>query len=95
MKTKLPAVIDINGLEIQAAESLSLFLSGDTSDEKLIPGARIAATVFSACQRRRQTEGARDALNFMMARELSDNRKELQIAINKALPDSVFVKKLE
>lgn len=86
---------DLDRLESDSAFVLSQYLQGDVSDENFMRGARVAATVFSACQRRRQSDKASDALNFMMAREIAVNKDELQDLINRSMPGSPFAKKIE
>ena len=82
-------------LQSEAAQVLSLFLRGDTADEKLLRGAKVAATTFSSCSRVAQSAFAQDATNYAMARDLAENKKELQVLINKAIPNSPLAKRIK
>lgn len=86
---------DYSVLEKNSVDTLCLFLRGDISDDRLISGARIAASVFSSCQKRKTALSSRDALNFMMAREIASDKTELQVLINKSMPDSPLAKKIK
>ncbi len=89
---------DTNKLEEvgnEALETLSLFLRGDTSEEKFIPGARIASSVISTIAKIKQTESARDATNVLVARELASNPEDFKKYISVAMPNSPFKKLIE
>ena len=70
---------------------LSLYLKSDTQSEKAIPGARIAATVLSAYTRFIQTEGAREAARFMMAREITSDPEKLAEYVRVSVPDPALI----
>jgi len=95
MDKKTFTLQDNENLQAEAAEVLSLFLRGDLDDEKMLRGAKIAATTFSSCTRVLSSSFAQDATNYAMARELADNKKELQAFINKAIPHSPLAKTLK
>lgn len=86
---------DAESLLKESADVLSLFLRGDITDESQHTGVKIAVTTYSATSRIIQSSVAKDGMAFVMARDLSENKKELQELINKALPNSVFAKKLK
>lgn len=56
--------------------------------------ARIASSVLSTVARERQSAGAADALSFMMARELSSDKGQLEHFLSVAMPNAAIVKAL-
>ena len=67
-----------------------------TDDQKKlrISEARIAATVLSSCTRFHQVARARDAMNFLMARELADDDGRLQKYMRLTMPESPVIGRL-
>lgn len=84
---------DVDILAKDSANALSGYFRDGSWDEDTFKHARLAATTFSACAKWKQTNGAREMMNFSMARELATDKKELQLLINKALPHSALAKK--
>lgn len=82
------------GLASQAMDKLANFLSDDEPSSKAIGAARIAASVLSAWTRHKQTEGAREATTFMIARELATNKEELRHYLAVAMPSHDLTKAL-
>jgi hypothetical protein len=72
----------------QAIHSLGSFLDGSDHTKEDIGVARIASSVISAWTRHKQTEGAREATTFMMARELANDSETLARYLAVALPKS-------
>lgn len=72
----------------QALSYLHHYFSGIQHTDKEIKEAKIAVSVVSAYTRDKQTEGAREALQFMMARSLTSNKDELARYIKVALPSA-------
>jgi len=56
-----------------------------------IAAARIASSLLSTHAREKQTAGAADALNFMMARELSSDKTQLEQFLTAAMPAAPIV----
>ena len=81
-------------LAIKAMDNLGEFLGNGDTDGKALARARVAATVLSSWTRHKQTEGAREATAFMMARELARDKEELARYIQVSLPGSPLVKLL-
>jgi hypothetical protein len=84
---------DTNKLEEvgnDAIETLRLYFRSDTSEEKFIPGARIASSVISTIAKIKQTESAREATSVLVARELANNPEDFKKYIQVAMPNSPF-----
>lgn len=56
--------------------------------------ARIASSLLSTQAREKQAAGAADALNFMIARELSSDRTQLEAFLTAAMPSAPIVRAL-
>jgi cyanate lyase len=56
--------------------------------------ARIASSLLSTNARERQTAGAADALNFMIARELSGDKTQLEAFLTAAMPTAPIVRRV-
>lgn len=85
--------------EMQRVEKASLelilkVLRTDNVPDEMLERTRIGQAAFSAIQRRRQSDSAREATNFQMARALSENRDELAAYIRITSPDIAIVKAL-
>src|SRR5688572_30439535 len=73
------------------------FLKDDSEDELTVRAlARIkyASTMISAFAKLEQTNGARQALSFAMARELSDNPEEFRRYVTVSMPEHPMTKVL-
>ena len=91
----------MNELGGVAVEQLLTFLrdgSDEMTDRELrahMGRARIAASALSSCTRYTQAVRATDAMHFMMARELADDRgQKLQEYMRLTMPESVITKAL-
>jgi hypothetical protein len=56
--------------------------------------ARIASSVLATNAREKQAAGAADALSFMIARELSSDKTQLEKFLTAALPNAPIVRAL-
>lgn len=74
--------------------ALKEFLQSKDHGKEDIAAARVASSVLASWSRHKQTEGAREATLFMMARELAKDQDELQQYIAIAAPASPFAKAL-
>jgi len=68
-----------------AGEVLKLARQGKLDDNELGVG-RIACAIISAWTRLQQTESARQATTFVMARELAENTDQLKEYLRVSLP---------
>ena len=59
-----------------------------------IAAARVASSVISTAAREQQARGAADALQFMIARELSGDREQLERFLTAAMPHAAIVRAL-
>lgn len=59
-----------------------------------IAAARIASSLLSTNAREKQTASATDALSFMMARELSSDKEQLEKFLTAAMPNAPIVRAL-
>lgn len=73
---------------------LESFFKDDEPTSQQIGAARIASSVLSAWTRHKQTEGAREASTFMMARELATDKEALERYVRVAMPSSPIVQAL-
>lgn len=62
-----------------------------TNDQQLRPGAVVGQAMFGAIQRRRQSEGAREALHYAIIRDLAENKEALAEYIRRTLPNHPVV----
>ena len=85
---------DHDDLAIQARDTLKEFFKNKARTSADIATARIASGVLSSYARTRQAAGAADALNFMIARELSSDRAELERFLVAAMPHVPIVRAL-
>ena len=92
-----------NGLsideEMQRVEKASLelihkVLRTDEPDDSLLERTRIGQAAFSAIQRRRQSDGNMRALDFAMARTITQDPEALATYIRITNPDSAIIKAL-
>lgn len=93
MKDKAPAGMD--GLVTKAIASLNEFF--DNKEKRTsadVAAARIASSLLSTNAREKQAAGAADALNFMIARELSSDKSQLEQFLTAAMPNAPIVKAL-
>ena len=87
---------EMEGLAASAIQSMRKYYSAaGEHTEKDLQSARIDVSLLSGFTRLRQANGARDALHFQMARELSTDKKELERYVAVAFPMSPFVKRLK
>ena len=78
-----------------AAQGLrEFFQSGGDITEKELARARICSTVVSAWSRYEQTKRAKEATQFMMARELATNRDQLAAYVRISMPEASIIKAL-
>lgn len=77
-----------------AMEKLEVFLTGEDHTSKDISEAKIASGILSSWVRNRQTESAREATSFMIARELARDREQLEEYVRLTNPQSPIVKAL-
>lgn len=85
-------VSELEGLAGLAIGKLRSFLDGAEPTTKDIAEARVATSVLNSWVRLEQARGAREATTFMIARELAQDREQLQEYVNRALPSSPFAK---
>lgn len=83
-----------DGLAEKAIGQLEGFFDAQEKSPQQIAVARVAATVISSWSRHRQTEGAREASLFMMARELAGDKEQLERYVRVAMPASPIVRAL-
>lgn len=80
-----------------ATETLKTFFSR-AKDQQVtssdVATARIASSVLSTHAREKQAAGAADALSFMIARELSADRTQLESFLVAAMPHTPIVRAL-
>lgn len=69
-----------------AIKRLKNFLQAEEVSEQALSGARVAASVLSAYTRYQQTDSAREATRFMMARELAQNPEDFRRYLAVACP---------
>lgn len=85
---------ELDDLAAQARDTLKEFFRNKAKTSADIATARIAGSVLSTHARTKQAAGAADALNFMIARELSSDRAELERFLTAAMPGAPIVKAL-
>jgi hypothetical protein len=92
--TDKPPAIDSDLLQ-KARETLHDFFDKKTQRTSLdISTARIATSLLATHARERQAAGAADALSFMIARELSSDKAQLEQFLTAAMPSAPIVKAL-
>lgn len=69
-------------------------LNSDGQDSALRNKAKLALGYLGVVAKREQTASARDATNFMMARELADDKEQLERYIRATMPSSRIIKEL-
>lgn len=89
------AVLDqFDRLEHLAIEAISEFLESDGGDPAMREKARVAQASLGTISRYRATESARDALQFQMARSLTNDPDRLAEYIRISQPRSPLVRAL-
>lgn len=81
------------GLAKRAMGALEEFFdSGAEVDSKAIGRARVASSVLSAWARERATQSATETRQVLMARELAENKEQLELYLKAAMPSAPVVK---
>ena len=91
---KLSINDEMERVEKASLELIYKVLRTDSPDDGLLERTRIGQAAFSAIQRRRQSDGAREALHFAMARSITQDPEALATYIRVTNPDSAIVKAL-
>ena len=86
---------EFEDLAAEAKARLHDFLTKDFHNEDVIPSVRVAASVLSSWSRFHQTESAREATGFIMARELAQTPQEFKRYVAVACPNVPLVKMIE
>lgn len=74
-------------LEDQARQALLDYFTDIDPSDQVLAKARIAQATYGAVQKKRQTEGARDALRWMMVRESASPEQVKQyVTTNAGVP---------
>jgi len=81
-------------LASDAIDSLSQFFRIAEPAADALGKARVAATVLSAWTRAKQTEGAREATTFMIARELATDKEQLRQYMELSMPSHALIRAL-
>lgn len=84
---------DIEELADLTIATLKAYLEDPEPDKHDETRAKIAASAFSTVVRHRQTQGARDALQWSMASMLM-SKEQLQQYVRVSMPDSFLAKAL-
>lgn len=79
-------------LALESIAVLRDFLRDPTADKDKVLAVKAAQVSLSNYTRHEQTQGARDATTFMMARELAQNPDELAHYMRVAMPSSNVTK---
>ncbi len=90
----MPKAETLDTLAGLAMFKLRGFLEGGDHTGKDIAEAKIASGIVSSWVRNKQTDSALQATNFMMARELAQDRQQLETYIRLTNPQSALVKAL-
>lgn len=85
---------EMERVEKASLEAVYRYLRNDNPDEELLTKARVAQSQFASIQRRRQSDGAREALYFGMARSMTDDPAKLAEYIRVTSPSARIVKAL-
>lgn len=75
-------------------DQITSYFDSDGKDQALEKKANAARSVLSSWARHEQTISAREATNFMMARELAQDKDQLEKYIKLSMPSSPLVKAL-
>lgn len=94
MANQLSISEEMERVEKASLELIYRVLHTDDADPSLLERTRIGQAAFSAIQRRRQSDGAREALHFAMARSITQDPEALATYIKITNPDSAIVKAL-
>jgi hypothetical protein len=86
--------VTIDELARLARRRVADFLKADDHTTMQIAEIRVATGVLATYARVKQTAGAREALTFMMARELAGDREQLADYIRATMPGAAIVKAL-
>jgi hypothetical protein len=85
----------MEGLAAKARATLREFFDNKTQRTTMdVATARIASSLLATHAREKQAAGAADALNFMIARELSSDRSQLEQFLTAAMPNAPIVRSL-
>lgn len=84
---------DVDQLAEQAVATLKAYLEDTEPDRHDEVRAKVAASVFSTAVRLKQTQGARDALQWSMATILMD-KEQLREYVRVSMPGSPLTKAL-
>ena len=82
----------MEGLVAKAIDALNDFF--DNKDKRTsgdIAAARVASSLLATNSREKQAAGAADALSFMIARELSSDKAQLEKFLTAAMPSAPIV----
>lgn len=82
-------------LAAAAKDRLREFLTNDFDNDESIPAVRIAASVLASWTRYEQTQSAREASGFMMARELAQNPEQFRKYLSVACPNVPLAEMIE
>lgn len=93
-RNELTVEQEMERVEKAALEAVYRYLRTDNPDEELLTKARVAQTQFGSIQRRRQSDGAREALYFGMARSMTDDPTKLAEYIRVTSPGAPIVRAL-
>jgi len=81
-------------LETESSEALLRFFKAEDLSPSMIGAAKIAASAFSTCARRRATATAEKALGYQMARDLASDKDRLAEYVAVSMPSAPIVKAL-
>lgn len=79
-------------LALTSIDKLRDFITNPTADKDTLAAVKAAQVSLSSYTRHEQTQSARDATSFMMARELAHNPDELAHYMKVAMPSSAVTK---
>lgn len=92
--SKQSPTVGMDDLITKAMTSLNEFFDNKARTSSDVAVARIASSLLSTRAREKQAAGAADALNFMIARELSSDRGQLEQFLVAAMPNAPIVRAL-
>jgi hypothetical protein len=91
----MPKPIEMDDLVAKARATLNDFFDNRSKRTSLdVATARIATSLLATNAREKQAAGAADALSFMIARELSSDKSQLEKFLTAAMPSAPIVKAL-
>ncbi len=94
MANNLSVNDEMERVEKASLELIYKTLRTEEPAQDLLERTRIGQAAFSAIQRRRQSDGAREALYFGMARSMTDDPEKLADYIRVTSPGAPIVKAL-